>query len=1065
MFGLTATVAASAAPDGNLHEGLIYRPEGDAIVIRNGTRWDNRPLYCNERFSVVWTGEMPSLKGEMGVLHAGIERDGLRLPLQQFADRVMRYRPGRMEWELTDPRLAGLKVRLMAVTLADANGTTARMVATGCKPGDKALWCFYSPGAEQAGSSTFKTSSKGFQFDRLPATPLSQVRGSLSDPVERWEALPFGQRGDFSKASAVSGDVLHGAGLLASVPIADSRPQSVAVAADENDPPAYAKLVLRKKALDPAAIADAAQAFELGWARAVDFSDRLVVDTPDPYLNAGAPAAVAAVAGIFVNPTFVHGGSNWRQQQPGWRMMGGAICFGWPDQIRRAVEFWGKLQVRDNGNKLHSEYSPNGCQQAGNSRFFGKGFIDYKQPPHYEFQTQFFDEAVRAWRASADPVLEKALKPMLELHLERCKECFDANGDGIYESYNNTWPSDSIWFNGGGTPEQSAYVYYGHLAAADMCRRAGDTAGAAAHDAMAAKIKKAVNNLLWMPERGHFASCVEPWGLKRQMPDAWVYAQHVPIEAGLTTPVQAWQALFYTESAMERFKLPYGEMRQTSNFVPGQWSVRELFHGDNFAVALGYFLAGQGDEGWQILRGTMIESMYGDGVPKTGYSDENGHFNKINFISPGGLSHPNCAIDFADIVSSYSRAVVEGLFGYRPDYPNGIVRIEPTFPSSWKRASIRTRGFSLEFKDDTCKLRLAKAAEVKFELPVRAAKVRGVTVNGKPAKFAIEPWAGFGMLRVAVPSTTQAVIEVEAEGAAAPASVREETRDDGIPGSHLAMTRVDGDVPRYDLTKVHVPEKQNPKILREAPAEATWKTIDLSAQFNGDIRTIFQQRYASPRPDRVSMRIAYDGWAAWTFIHWGIPTPLPALDKVLAADPSPALVQGSHLVTPQRVHFLKPMPERNIAFTSQWDNWPKSATVRVDAAGDAVWVLVCGSTTPMQGKIANAVLRFRYADGQEETLDLVPPQNFWSLCGFGRMDYDYKRDGFSLPKDPPTQVQLGENCRAMVYGWKLRTDAKLASVTLETLSLDVVIGLMGVSVMNPQPLPEPMREELQLRGK
>ena len=48
----------------------------------------------------------------------------------------------------------------MAATLADANGVTARMDATGCKPGDKALWCFYPPGADQAGSATFKTSSK-----------------------------------------------------------------------------------------------------------------------------------------------------------------------------------------------------------------------------------------------------------------------------------------------------------------------------------------------------------------------------------------------------------------------------------------------------------------------------------------------------------------------------------------------------------------------------------------------------------------------------------------------------------------------------------------------------------------------------------------------------------------------------------------------------------------------------------------------------------------------------------------------------------------------------------------
>ena len=29
--------------------GLLYHPEGDAIVVRNGDVWNNRPLYCHRR--------------------------------------------------------------------------------------------------------------------------------------------------------------------------------------------------------------------------------------------------------------------------------------------------------------------------------------------------------------------------------------------------------------------------------------------------------------------------------------------------------------------------------------------------------------------------------------------------------------------------------------------------------------------------------------------------------------------------------------------------------------------------------------------------------------------------------------------------------------------------------------------------------------------------------------------------------------------------------------------------------------------------------------------------------
>ena len=986
---------------------------------------------------------MPGLRGETGIIRFGFERDGKRVMLHQFSDRVMRYRPGRIEWECQDARFPGLTVLLAATTLADANGVTARIAAKGSKPGDKALWVCFSPNADKGASYRFSHDTNGCALEPEPAGKLGRVVGKFGPAAPTWETLAYADHENPAKASKAPAEVLAGAGFVASVPLSDAAPQSMAVVADDNDPGAYAKLVLRKSPLDASVVADPVKAFGQGMARAKDFSRRLVIDTPDPYLNAGAPMAVAAAAGIFVNPTFVHGGSHWRQQQPGWRTMGGAIYFGWPDQVQRAVEFWGNLQVKeDDGEHQHAEYSPNGCQQAGKSRFFGKGFIDYKQPPHYEFQTQFFDEAVRAWRASADPKLEKVLRPMLELHLERAKDCYDPDGDGIYESYNNTWPNDSIWFNGGGTPEQSGYIYYGHLAAADMARRAGDRTAAERHDAMAAKIKKAVNDLLWMPERGQYASYVEPWGHKRQMPDAWIYAQHVPIESGLSTPEQAWKAMFYTEWAMERFKLPYGgEMRQTSNFVPGQWSIRELYHGDNFGMALGYFLGGQGDDGWNLLRGTMLESMYGDGVRKSGYSNESGGFNNVNRISPGGLSHPNCAVDFADIVSAYSRALIEGLFGYRPDYPNGLVRMEPAFPASWNHASIQTPDFALDFKDTTYKLALTKAAKVSFGIPVRSRKVNGVTVNGKPVKFTIEPWAGYGMLRVNLPETKRAVLVVDATGEAGdlPVLTREEAT--GQPGHRLGNHSRRGRC-------ASIPTHQSPRA-RAGKSQVAARGTRRRGMANGghfpgaqwrhprDLQTTLRITTAGPRFDAHRLRRLER-------------LDLHPLGNQDARTVSMNDIQGEHLVTPQHARFLKPQPGKNIAFTSLWDNWPDSVTVPVNAKGDSIWLLVGGSTTPMQSKIANAVIRFKYADGQEETLDLVPPENFWSLCGFGRVDYNYKRDGFSLPKEPPAHVQLGTNCRAMVYGWKLRPGVELKEVTMETLSLDVVIGLMGVSVMNPK---------------
>jgi hypothetical protein len=1233
-FSLVASilVLVGGSAGGEPVQGLVYHPEGDAIVIKNGTRWDNRPMYCHERMAIVTGGEMPALNGRMGVLYVGIERGATRLPLHQFSERVMRYRPGRIEWELSDPRLPGLKATLIGTTLADATGFTARLAVEGAKSGDNALWAFFPPNPDKGETFRLKTGRNGYELDHEPAAAFSHIVGRLSAPVAKWELLDYGKREDFSSATAHQDGPVRGAGWLATLPLTKVA-QSIAVGIDDNEGSYLTNL---KKALDPAAVEDAARAFDQGLARVKNLGESVVVDTPDPYLNAAAGASVAASNGLFVHKCFVHGGSMWRFQMPGWRTMGGAISYGWTDQVRRAVELFDGLQIKKDDTKTKAEFSANGCQQWGNSRFFGEGFVHYKQPAlHYEFQTLMFDDAVRAWRSTADPVLEKHLLPMLELHLKRARECFDADDDGLYESYNNTWPNDSIWFNGGGTPEQSAYMYNSHRAAADMCRRAGDRAGAARHDAQAKKIHTALDKILWLPEAGHYGSFLEPGGNRRVNPNAWVYAQHVPIEAGMTTPEQAWKAMFYTEWGMERIKLPFGgEMRHTSNFVPGQWSIRELYHGDNFAIALGYFLGGEGNDGWEILRGTMLQAMYGDLEPKKGFSNESGTFNRVNIISPGGLSQPNCGIDFNDISSSFARTLVEGLFGYRPDYPNKVVRIEPSFPSTWDRAFMKTPAFALQLKDHTYKLKLTQPAAVKFGLPIRAKKVRSVLVNGKPAKFTIEPWAGYGMLRLEVPSTTLVEVKLDLEGESPDLAIKSEDKSEGTPGHHLVLDQIDGDVPRYQITKLHVTEAPEPALLREAPADATWKPIDISAQLNGDIRTIFQQRYDSPRPETCSMRIGFDSWSAWTFPHWGIHTPSVGMENALSTDspayeatdpaianpikaltveawvtpgsmpadggrildrtipdtsdgflldtypgnslrlitsngavtapnalapgkavhvagvydsaarvmklylngkevasrtdgsfppikpvasplriglggpetkpfigeirraavhdraltaaeiaarvnadapsagpadwkldatleglkriddsmkPKADLIQGGHLVTPQHARFLKPQPEKNIAFTSLWDNWPDAVTVPVDAKGDSVWLLVTGTTNPMQCKISNAVIKFRYQDGVEEKLDLVPPRNFWSMCGFGRVDYNYEREAFALPKTPPAHVNLGTNCRAMVYGWKLRPGIALKDISLETLSQDVVIGLMGVSVMNPQP--------------
>ena len=133
-------------------------------------------------------------------------------------------------------------------------------------------------------------------------------------------------------------------------------------------------------------------------------------------------------------------------------------------------------------------------------------------------------------------------------------------------------------------------------------------------------------------------------------------------------------------------------------------------------LALAYFQTGLGDEGWELLNGAMLETAYAGAMP-------------------GGFSQIGAGADFADCKDMFARAVVEGLFGFDPDYPNGVVRMRPAFPSSWPKASIRTPDYSFDYRQegnvDKYRLTLTREAKVEFRLPVRAEKVRRVTLNGQ----------------------------------------------------------------------------------------------------------------------------------------------------------------------------------------------------------------------------------------------------------------------------------------------------------------------------------------------
>lgn len=125
---------------------------------------------------------------------------------------------------------------------------------------------------------------------------------------------------------------------------------------------------------------------------------------------------------------------------------------------------------------------------------------------------------------------------------------------------------------------------------------------------------------------------------------------------------------------------------------------------------------------------------------------------------------------------------------------------------------------------------------------------------------------------------------------------------------------------------------------------------------------------------------------------------------------------------------------------------------------------MAGSTNHMQYGIDNALVTVRYVDDTADTLRLRPPHNWCPI------EQDYYVDGqaFRTAEPRPYRVafgtgtvsrQLGEELAIKgVYGREipggaaqmlrmpLQRNKKVRSLTLRTLSNDVVIGLMGVTL-------------------
>ncbi|WP_370895920.1 DUF4450 domain-containing protein [Chryseobacterium gossypii] len=234
--------------------------------------------------------------------------------------------------------------------------------------------------------------------------------------------------------------------------------------------------------------------------------------------------------------------------------------------------------------------------------------------------------------------------------------------------------------------------------------------------------------------------------------------------------------------------------------------------------------------------------------------------------------------------------------------------------------------------------------------------------------------------------------------------------------------------------------------------------VSLATEFNEKITDIFRQKYLSPRLNVPTLQLPWQGIGNWCY-----PLITAEIDDSGLMDK-----RKNGKVEFLGIPFLVGNTEKNIVFTSQWDNYPDSVEIPVSGKGKKIYFLMAGSTNPMQSQIINGKITVRYADGTNTELELKNPVNWWPI----EQDLFDDDHAFEIPDDKiPYRIQLktgelykggsltrysgikGFTSRAVEGGaatlldLPIDPDKELKNIQLTAVSNDVVIGMISATVL------------------
>jgi hypothetical protein len=405
--------------------------------------------------------------------------------------------------------------------------------------------------------------------------------------------------------------------------------------------------------------------------------------------------------------------------------------------------------------------------------------------------------------------------------------------------------------------------------------------------------------------------------------------------------------------------------------------------------------------------------------------------------------------------------------------------------------------------------RFPKPMALRLVVPALRDQVAGVTLNGQLAKWrVVEAAVGMPRVEIQTPATAKAVVAISWSGAplaatakvtlaaggqleatfsgakivqlsdpqkilAAPAFSGSWLRATvtGTPGARTAFAQLQqGQFTWFAPIKVTVPAKA-PEVYpmtdwsKTPSVKGRLECVDLGPVLNDRVTQIFHNEYRSPRSPYCSLALPLQGIGSW--IQW---KPTGRLSSAKIDDTglrAAAAKAGGRFVLPQGIPFQTAGPgdAKNVAFVSQWDNYPREINAPLTGRATHLYLLMAGSTNPMQSRFDNGEVVVTYADGSTDRLALENPTTWWPI----EQDYLIDDYAFRRPGPIPLRVDLQsgkvrllapatfqgrggfiEGGAATVLDFALQPGKSLKSLTVRALANDVVIGLLSATLLRPE---------------